>query len=295
MFNRNRMAFVSLLGIILLIAFVTEVCGAEIQVATPTPLALVADFTGDGTDDIKLQNKHMWIMIDGDISGQTAEGAMLMWIFEAGIPAGANSISKVYSPNFIDGVFGAESYSIESFAVRLTENSAYRATCQVVKETQVGSKKSRMIYLMSLASHEPFVRLTHVFTNTGSETFRFQEPGSHIGYGHQVGMTEYPPSGWKAFVPGYGVIDTGATAWTNYPVLNESAYAVHFNTSANMGILHGYFAHCRTPFTHGMTSHPGYGVGGLSLATDEYDVAPGEAFAYQGVWSIFPSNVDTGR
>jgi hypothetical protein len=185
---------------------------AEAPPQAATVRVVVADYTGDGTDDLLIDNGLMWLSISADDAGFNRDEHLKEFVTRGG-PSGKEGFLR--EPIVVRGMVYAEEkfwtlQTLES-EVSLVDGGPSEATYEVTSKDAGGPVLLERTIRVTLRVGEPAALVAYEWRNVGDTSCVFKHPPSHKHEGQPLGSVA-PKSLTDVEVYLRGTGDIGLTA-----------------------------------------------------------------------------------
>ena len=269
-------------------------CLKENPVATGVTVAR-SDLTNDGTMDIKLDNGIMWVQVNGD----SPKGCKA-YIDEGGISGSSNMIrdGSIESHGMVDqSVY----WVTKSFSISVAESTTTYATYRVTSVDTANGKEMTIINDVTLEQGKEYATITYQITNTGTQSFLYDEIPSHIHDGATMCSVDPLDSvDAEAYINGVGIINIQSlTWWSSYTPDQSSPFVVMFkpSTSDSNAITFGFKAPMSYPIHQVVAYYTGASSrieAHLDLMASEFTLQPNATVSWKAVISFHKGGYNKG-
>ena len=168
------------------------------------------DLTGDGSLDLKVDNGIMWFQINGEDSTERR------YIAAGGMSGQLSLVESIINEQFVDQSSTRPTINSKVFSVETHTNDLVVVLIEITNTSDSGKPYTQKIEI-SLAAGSEYATVQHIFENTGSSSFSFAEPTSHIGYGLGVAIVNHSEdSNVEAYINGTGNINLTSESWLSF-------------------------------------------------------------------------------
>jgi len=259
-----------------------------------------ADYTGDGTDDLVIDNGLMWLSISADDAGFNRDVNLKEFVTRGG-PSGEEGFLR--EPVYVRGMVYAEDkfwtlQTLES-EVSLASNTPSEASYLVVSKEAAGPVLLERSMRVTLKAGEPAALVTYHWKNIGETSCVFKHPPSHKHKGQPLGsLAPQSLSDVEVYLKGPGEVGLMTLHWwrVDIPDQNEPVVIVfepRRGHAVTFGLLQPQAARVHQLITYytGVT-HSLRPLAEFTL--EEFVLAPGQEFRARAILAFHLGGVKEG-